>query len=282
MIVIREKDKLREIIRKVKGEKKIGFVPTMGYLHEGHLSLIRLARERCEFLVVSIYVNPTQFGPEEDYQEYPRDLARDLELLQREGVDLVFAPDNLYNPDHSTFVVEEELSQYLCGPFRPGHFRGVTTVVTKLFHLIEPDLAVFGAKDYQQAKIIERMVRDLDFDVELLIGPTIREGDGLAMSSRNEYLNPEERKRAIVLYRSLIRARELIEGGEKDPEVITDQMSKMIEREGGKIEYIEIVDPESLQPLKRIEGSALIALAVRIGKTRLIDNLLYRGQNGNR
>ena len=275
MRVIRSKAELRKIIKGVKGKRLIGLVPTMGYLHQGHLSLVRIARRRSQFLVVSIYVNPTQFGPGEDFKEYPRDLDHDLTLLEKEKVDLVFAPDDLYEKDHSTYVVEEKLAQGLCGRHRPGHFRGVTTVVTKLFNLIEPDLAVFGTKDFQQAKVIRRMVRDLDFDIEIILGPTIREPDGLAISSRNEYLTGDERRQATVLYRSLKEAKKMIEAGVRDPETIREKMAGMIEAGSGDIDYIEIVDPDSLDPITKIKDHALIALAVRIGRTRLIDNLLW-------
>lgn len=276
MKVIREKKDLRRVIRNIKGKRKIGLVPTMGYLHEGHLSLVRIGRQKSDYLVVSIFVNPTQFGPDEDLKDYPRDLNRDLELLSEEGVNLVFAPsdDEMYKADHSTFVDEEKLSQNLCGRFRTDHFRGVATIVVKLFNLITPDLVVFGLKDYQQARIIERIVRDLDYDIEIVAGPTIRESDGLALSSRNEYLSPDERKRAVVLYRSLKQAEKMIRDGIESPEQIYQKMREMIKEAGGRIEYVEIVDPVLLRPLDRIEEKTLIALAVRFGKSRLIDNLV--------
>lgn len=282
MTVVRKKTKLRQIIKDVKGKKVIGFVPTMGYLHEGHLSLIRIAKKKSDFLVVSIFVNPTQFGPDEDYKDYPRDLDRDLKLLKKEGVDLVFAPDeDIYKPNHSTYVIEQDLSRNLCGRSRPSHFQGVTTVVAKLFDLVNPDLSVFGAKDYQQAQIVKRMIRDLDFDIEVVIGPTIREDDGLAMSSRNEYLSPEEREKATVLYKSLKVAKRMVDRGVNDSEQIRHTIASMIDEVGGEINYIEIVDPDFLVPLARIKGEAIIALAVKFGNTRLIDNIKVRFQGDN-
>ncbi len=259
--------------------QKIGFVPTMGYLHEGHLSLIRIAKKMSDVCVVSIFVNPLQFGPNEDFNEYPRDLMRDKELLEKEGVDILFLPDEreMYPIDFCTFVEVEGLSDVLCGKYRPGHFRGVTTVVAKLFNIVKPDIAVFGEKDAQQAIIIKRMVRDLNFDVKIVTAPTVREEDGLAMSSRNTYLTPEQRKEAPVLYKSLLLARKLIEQGERDPEKIKKEMEKMIKENANcEIQYIEIVRKEDLKPLDRIEGEVLIALAAKFGRARLIDNITVK------
>ncbi len=264
--------------------KVIGFVPTMGALHEGHLSLIRIARERADVVVVSIFVNPTQFGPGEDYERYPRDLEGDLAKCEAEGVDVVFAPEvgDMYPEGFSTFVEVQGLTEELCGKYRPGHFRGVATVVAKLFNIVKPHFAVFGLKDAQQYFVIKRMVRDLNFDIEIVPGQTVREPDGLAMSSRNAYLTPEERRQAPVLYRSLLLARDLIlKEGVRDPEQVKEAMRQFIEREAplGRIQYIEIVDTDRIKPVKEIKGEVLIALAVFFGKARLIDNIILRVEN---
>ncbi len=256
----------------------IGFVPTMGYLHEGHLSLFRIARSKMDKLVVSIFVNPIQFGPNEDYAIYPRDEEGDIEKCRKEGVDVVFIPslEEMYPEDFSTYVEVKGLDEELCGRYRPGHFRGVTTVVLKLFNIVKPNLAVFGLKDAQQYFIIKRMVRDLNLDIDIIPGPTVREKDGLAMSSRNVYLNTEERKQAIHLYRSLMLAKELIEKGERNPKTIIEAMEKHLKENAplGRIQYIQIVDTKRLKPVDRIEGEVLVALAVFFGKTRLIDNII--------
>ena len=255
--------------------KRIGFVPTMGYLHEGHASLMRLAREHSDVLVVSIFVNPTQFGPREDFSKYPRDFERDEALCQREKTDIVFYPSaaDMYPSDSSVAVVEEKLSRGLCGASRPGHFRGVCTVVTKLFNIVQADIAVFGEKDGQQLRIIERMVRDLNFPVRIIRGPTLREPDGLAMSSRNSYLSPEERAQAICLRRALDRAEELYRQGERRTERIVAAMTEIIGRSpAARIDYIEIVDDASLEKATTLETACMVALAVFVGKTRLIDN----------
>lgn len=255
----------------------VGFVPTMGYLHEGHLSLVRRSKKDNDFTVVSIYVNPTQFGPQEDFARYPRDLPRDLALLEKEGTDIVFAPkdEEMYPQGFSTWVNVERITDRLEGAFRPGHFRGVATVVAKLFNIIEPTRAYFGQKDAQQAVVIKRMVKDLNMNVEIIVMPTIREPNGLAMSSRNVYLNPQERKSALVLYRSLLLAQELYQKGERDAEKIRAAMRELIQKEPlAKIDYISIADPEELDELKVIDRPALVSLAVRIGTTRLIDNIL--------
>ncbi len=258
--------------------KSIGLVPTMGYFHEGHLTLMRRAREENDFLVVSLFVNPTQFGPNEDYERYPRDFERDRKQAEKEGVDLLFAPsvEDMYPPEYATYVeVTGTLTSVLCGAKRPGHFRGVTTVVAKLFNIVKPHKAYFGEKDAQQLRVIKRMVRDLNFDVEVISVPTVRESDGLAMSSRNEYLSPEERKAALVLWRSLNLARSLVEAGERSADRIISEMRRLIESEPlARIDYIEIVDSETLEKVDRIEGEVLVALAVFIGTTRLIDNMV--------
>ncbi len=261
---------------RARGES-IGFVPTMGYLHEGHISLVRLAKERSDRTVVSIFVNPIQFGPQEDYERYPRDLERDLRILEDLGVDVAFVPSvgEMYPEGFCTYVHVEGLTEGLCGAFRPGHFRGVTTVVTKLFLAVKPHMAAFGQKDAQQAFVIRRMVRDLNMDVEIVVGPTVREEDGLAMSSRNTYLSPEERRQATVLYRALLKAKALVEAGERDPEAVVRAMEEVVgEAPSARAEYIEIVDTERLKPVSRIDGEVLVALAVWIGNTRLIDNMI--------
>ncbi len=253
----------------------IGFVPTMGFLHEGHLSLMRIAREKCDILVASIFVNPTQFGPNEDLDAYPRDFERDEALCGQEGVDVVFYPEpgSMYAVDASVWVDESTLSAVLCGASRPGHFRGVCTVVAKLFNIVQPDLAVFGEKDAQQLRIIERMVRDLNFPVEIIRGPIVREPDGLAMSSRNKYLTDAQRQSALCLRRSLALAQTLVDEGERDVSKIKQSMQELIEREPeAEIDYIELMNDETLTALDRVEAANLAALAVRIGQTRLIDN----------
>ncbi len=268
---------LNEISNLNKRCKTIGFVPTMGFLHEGHLSLIRKAREEAACVVVSIFVNPIQFGPGEDLGEYPRDLKRDIRICRDNGVDVVFSPalKAVYSKGFSTYVHVEGLTKYLCGESRPGHFRGVTTVVAKLFNIVRPDAAYFGQKDLQQAIVIKRMVRDLNMPVKIKVMPIVRERDGLAMSSRNLYLSPQERKQAGSLYKSLNLARDLYRKGERDPKKIIRRMKDMILREGSAgIDYISIVDIERLERLKRISGRALVAVAVRIGRVRLIDNII--------
>ncbi len=259
--------------------KTIGFVPTMGFLHEGHLSLMRLARERCDVLVTSIFVNPTQFGPNEDLDAYPRDFERDEALCAATGVDLLFypSPETMYASDASVWVDEESLSGGLCGAARPGHFRGVCTVVAKLFNLVLPDISVFGEKDAQQLRIIERMVRDLNFPVEIVRGPIVREPDGLAMSSRNKYLSAEQRKNALCLKRSLERAQEMAGAGERKVASLRAAMVELIGKvPEAEIDYIDFVDDASLEPVDELGESVLVALAVKIGATRLIDNAVLR------
>jgi len=278
MKIIRNVKEMRIAVEQAVGTgSRVGLVPTMGFLHEGHLSLVRKAGEISDFLVVSIFVNPTQFCPGEDFGSYPRDIPRDTELCRDEGVDVVFlpAPSEMYAEDQSACVQEMELSAGLCGPFRPGHFRGVTTIVAKLFNIVQPDIAVFGQKDAQQAKVIERMVRDLCFPVEIIIAPIVREPDGLAMSSRNRYLSPEDRGGAICIYRSLCLAERMYEEGTKNTDVIRKAMRELIEITPRiQIEYIETVDHQTLKPVGTIENTTLVAVAVRIGGARLIDNIL--------
>ncbi len=261
--------------------RTIGLVPTMGALHAGHLSLVKAAREETGFVVVSIFVNPTQFGPNEDLSRYPRPLQRDLELCEKNGVDLVFHPQPavMYPPDYRTFVEVTGLQDVLCGASRPGHFRGVATVVLKLFNLVQADRAYFGQKDAQQVRIIRQMVRDLNVPVEIRVCPIIREADGLALSSRNEYLGPEERRQATVLYRALSEARWRIEAGERDAAAVRQAMvEQIISAPSAVLDYAAVVDAVSLQALSRIEAErpVLLALAVRFGGTRLIDNMLIQ------
>jgi len=254
-----------------------GLVPTMGYLHEGHLSLVRRARQECQSVGVSIFVNPTQFGPHEDLEAYPRDEARDLRLLEAEGVDLVWLPpvEEVYPPGSQTWVEVEGLTQPLEGAHRPGHFRGVTTVVAKLFNAFRPDRAYFGQKDAQQALVIRRMTLDLLFPLEVIVCPTVREADGLAMSSRNAYLDPEERKAATVLYRALRAAQQAFEQGEREAESLRQTMTRVLASEPrAKVQYISVADPETLTELQGCVDRALLSMAVFIGRTRLIDNIL--------
>ncbi len=257
--------------------KKIGFVPTMGALHEGHLSLVRTAKQQCDLVVVSIFVNPTQFGPNEDFSKYPRTFERDCQLLEREGVDVLFAPsvDEMYGNSSSTYVTVEGLSNKLDGVSRPGHFRGVTTVVSKLFNIIKPDLAFFGQKDAAQVAIVRRMVSDLKISVEIVACPIVREADGLAMSSRNAYLNAEERKRALVLRRSLIAAEEAFTNGERRSSKLIESGLKVFAAEPAvRLDYFQVVDPETLESVEAISRPALVAVAAYVGTTRLIDNVI--------
>jgi len=256
----------------------IGLVPTMGYLHEGHLSLVRTARLECASVVVSIFINPTQFGPREDLAAYPRDLPRDLSLLESAGADLVWSPtpEIMYPPGYQSWVTVEEVTLPLEGGMRPGHFRGVTTIVAKLFNAVQPDKAYFGQKDAQQARVIQQMVRDLDIPVQVVVCPIVREPDGLAMSSRNAYLNPAERQSATVLSRALAAARSAWEAGERDADRLRQVMSATINAEPlARLQYVSCADPQTLQEIEgAIPGRALLSMAVFIGKTRLIDNLV--------
>jgi len=257
--------------------KTIGLVPTMGAFHEGHLSLMRRARAENDVVIVSIFVNPIQFARGEDFDSYPRDLQGDLAQAERVGVDLVFTPsaEAIYPDGFQTYVDVTEITDGLCGASRPGHFRGVTTIVTKLFNLIRAHRAYFGQKDYQQSAVVRRLVDDLNLDIEIVLLPTVREADGLAMSSRNVRLTPEERQAACVLSASLRLTEERVEAGERNTKVLLDEMRTMIETEPlARIDYVALCDPETLKPLDRIEGPILAALAVRFGETRLIDNLM--------
>jgi pantoate--beta-alanine ligase len=257
--------------------RRIGCVPTMGYLHAGHIALLERARRDGTFVVVTIFVNPTQFGPQEDFARYPRDEAGDLAKCQAAGAELVFIPDvaEMYRPNAVTTVGVAGLTETLCGPCRPGHFAGVATVVAKLFNIVQPDVAYFGQKDAQQLAVIRRMVRDLDFPIEIVGCPTVREPDGLALSSRNAYLSAEERPRALVLHRALCDAQARIAAGERGVDEVVRQMRRIAdEGRPTKIEYISVVDPDSLQIVRCIDGPVLAALAVWFGRTRLIDNLL--------
>jgi pantoate--beta-alanine ligase len=261
--------------------KRLGFVPTMGALHEGHLSLLRAAKTSCDVVAASIFVNPTQFAPNEDLAKYPRDFERDRTLLQKEGVELLFAPsvEEMYPAGATTWVTVEEISSRLDGRSRPGHFRGVTTVVAKLFHVVEPDAAFFGQKDAAQLAIIRRMVRDLNFPVEIVACPIVREPDGLAMSSRNAYLDPLQRKQALVLYRSLTKVKKLYDAGEREASKLAAVGSAEIaraevaEKKSVRLDYFEIVDPQGLEPVENVTKGALVVVAAYIGSTRLIDNL---------
>lgn len=267
-------------VAKAEG-KSISFVPTMGFLHEGHASLIREARKRGDVCVVSIFVNPAQFGAGEDFQSYPRDLERDSEIAVKNGVDVLFVPGagEMYPKGFQTYVNVEEISLPLCGASRPGHFRGVTTVVTKLFHIVKPDSAFFGEKDYQQLAVIRRLVKDLNMDVEIVGMPTVREPDGLALSSRNAYLSPAERKSALCLSRAISAALELYMSGERSVPLLRNEALRIIgEEPAARVDYVELRDGESLADVDTADDGTVLALAVRIGATRLIDNrMLGRG-----
>jgi pantoate--beta-alanine ligase len=271
---------MQEIAEGLRREgKKIGVVPTMGYLHAGHLSLVKIAREKSDVVIVTVFVNPTQFGPHEDFTKYPRDIESDAKRAESAGTDYLFVPstEEMYPKDYFTYVEVEGLTKTLEGKFRPTHFRGVTTVVAKLFNITRPHVAVFGQKDAQQAVVIQRMVKDLNFPIEILIGPIVREGDGLAMSSRNVYLSPVEREESTALVNSLRHAEKIIRGGERRTEIVIKEMRSIINAaRSAEIDYIAITDPVTLQdiPVLQTHGQTLISMAVRIGKTRLIDNLL--------
>jgi pantoate--beta-alanine ligase len=265
---------IRALRQKLSGT--VGFVPTLGFLHEGHLALVKQARMENSTVIVSIYVNPAQFAPREDFRAYPRDLNRDLALLRGEEVDIVFVPsdDEMYPPEFGSWVDVEKVTERLEGVSRPGHFRGVATVVAKLFNIVQPSRAYFGQKDAQQVVVIKRMVADLNMGIEVVVVPTFRESDGLAMSSRNMYLGPGERQAAAVLFKALTLAQQLGWGGEKDAEKIRRQMASLIQKEPlAQIDYVSIADAETLEELSLIDRPALASLAVRIGKTRLIDNM---------
>jgi len=278
MKAIKKIDEMRREVSSIKSRgMSIGFVPTMGYLHEGHLSLVRQSLQKADVTVVSIFVNPAQFGQREDFKEYPRDLNRDSEVLEKEGIDYLFVPeaDEIYPQGYKTYIEVHDLQDKLCGRSRPGHFRGVCTVVLKLFNIVNPDVSFFGQKDYQQAIILKRMVKDLRLEVKIEALPIIREEDGLALSSRNKYLTQEERKAALVLSKSLKEAQSMIEKGQRVSAAIIKGMKEIIGREPlVKIDYVEIVDMDNLDPVARIEKKALAAVAVFIGKVRLIDNTI--------
>jgi pantoate--beta-alanine ligase len=259
--------------------QSVGLVPTMGALHAGHASLIHAARAETGLVVVSVFVNPTQFGPNEDFTRYPRTWDQDIAVCTREGVDLIFAPEPeiVYPPGFRTYIEVHDMQDVLCGASRPGHFRGVATVVLKLFNMVQPDIAYFGQKDAQQARIIRQMVRDLDVPVRLRICPIIREPDGLALSSRNRYLDADQRRHAVVLHRALETARGLIDAGERDPAVVQQAMTRLIAATpGAALDYAAVVDYETLRQLERLRGEVLLALAVKFGATRLIDNILIQ------
>ena len=282
MKTITKAKEMHDVVKEEKSRgRSIGFVPTMGFLHEGHLSLVRESVRQAAVTVVSIYVNPTQFGPKEDFREYPRDMKRDNEILEAEGADYVFSPGNeeIYPEGYKTYVEVHDLQDTLCGRSRPGHFRGVCTVVLKLFNIIEPDIAYFGQKDVQQAIILKRMAQDLNLGVKIEVLPIVREEDGLALSSRNTYLDQEERKAARVLSQSLEEAQEMVRNGEQDSGQIVSRMKEKISKEPrAKIDYVKIVDMEKLNPVAKIENGALAALAVFVGKVRLIDNMILKGK----
>ncbi|NMA47304.1 MAG: pantoate--beta-alanine ligase [Lentisphaerae bacterium] len=276
MIILRSIAETRKALDEWRRQgRSIALVPTMGYLHEGHLSLVDEAKKHADRVVVSIYVNPTQFGPNEDLDKYPRDFAHDEACCQARGVDAVFYPDNavMYCPDHSCWVTEESLSQTMCGAARPGHFRGVTTVVLKLFNITQCNVAVFGRKDAQQALIIQRMVRDLNVPVSIIVAPLVRAPDGLAMSSRNKYLSSDERQRALSISAGLKQAAALFAGGERQAAALCELVSAGITKAGGNIDYVVVMDRDTLRPLTTIDRPAVLAVAAFFGKPRLIDNV---------
>src|SRR5262249_13437688 len=261
--------------------KRVGFVPTMGALHDGHLSLVRTARGQADVVIASVFVNPTQFGPNEDFSKYPRSPERDAAMLAAEKTDYIFLPsvEEMYPPGATSWVTVEGLSEKLDGGSRPGHFRGVTTVVAKLFSIVQPDLAFFGQKDAAQVAIVSKMVRDLNFDVRIVVCPIVREVDGLAMSSRNTYLTPEQRKHALVLYRSLMRVQFLVDRGETASDrLLVAGKQVMAEEPAVKLDYFEIVDRETLEPVNDVSAGALVAVAAYVGSTRLIDNIVVTGR----
>jgi pantoate--beta-alanine ligase len=271
----------RELDKERHNGKKIGLVPTMGYLHEGHLSLVDTARQNVDVVVMSIFVNPTQFGPNEDLARYPRDFARDEKLARERGVDYIFYPEvaEMYPEPYFTYIVTEQMAKVLCGVSRPIHFRGVTTIVAKLFNIIQPDVAVFGQKDAQQAIIIRQMVNDLNFPIHIIVAPIVREPDGLAMSSRNVYLSPEERRQAPVIHRALVEAAQAVAQGQTDADAIAAQIRRTILTTSlARIDYVEIVDDRTLTPVKIIAPGTFVAVAVYYGKTRLIDNVYLKAR----
>ncbi len=278
MEVAKTIESVRRLVKAAHGKgKKIGLVPTMGALHVGHVSLIEEAIKTCDFVVVSIFVNPTQFSPGEDFEKYPRPLKADLEICKKAGVHVVFAPtpEQMYPGENLTWVDVEKITEPLCGRSRPGHFRGVATVCAKLFNIVTPDIAFFGQKDAQQAIIIRRMVADLNMPLEIIVCPTVREPDGLAVSSRNQYLNKQQRQDATYIYKSLIKCQEIVKAGKIDAREVIAEMQKVLQQKSSiEIEYISIVDSESLEAIDRITGKVLVAIAVKLGSARLIDNIL--------
>lgn len=278
MEIARTIESVKALVNPARREgKTIGFVPTMGALHKGHISLIKAALDRTDFVVVSIFVNPTQFGPGEDFESYPRNLNADLGICEKAGVDVVFAPsaNQIYPRQNLTWVNVEKLSEPLCGRVRPGFFRGVATVCTKLFNIVQPDVAFFGQKDGQQAIVIKRMVQDLNMPLEIVVCPTVRETSGLAASSRNKYLNDDEKKDAALLYAALQDCRRMIDRHVRDSRTLKAEMQKVLSRSPAiNVEYISIVDAQSLEELEHVQGRVLIAVAVRLGPARLIDNIL--------
>lgn len=278
MEVAKTIDSARSLVRAARSKgKTIGLVPTMGALHIGHISLIEAAVKTCDFVVVSIFVNPTQFSPGEDYEKYPRPLESDLEICRNAGVHAVFAPEpeQMYPKENLTWINVEKITEPLCGRSRPGHFRGVTTVCTKLFNIITPDKAFFGQKDAQQAVVIKRMVDDLNMPLKIVISPTVREPDGLAVSSRNKYLNPQQRQDATYVYKSLMKFQEMVNTGKIDTHKIIAEMEKVLRQKSSiDVEYISIVDAETLEDIERVSGKVLAAVAVKLGPARLIDNIM--------
>ncbi len=278
MLVINYKDELRAALKQLRtAGKSIGLVPTMGYLHDGHRSLIHRARQDNGAVVVSVFVNPTQFGPNEDLEAYPRDAERDLALMRAEETDITFFPSarEMYPEGFTTYVqVEGPMTKVLCGRSRPGHFRGVATVVSKLFHLVAPDRAYFGQKDAQQVAVIQQMVRDLDFDTQIVACPTLREADGLAMSSRNVYLSELQRKQAPIIYQALLEARDIIAKGERNAAAIAQNIEKrLLTIDSAAVDYVSVADARTLAEIETLAGAVLIAVAVKVGRTRLIDNI---------
>jgi pantoate--beta-alanine ligase len=272
---IEEMQNISDCLR--KDGKRIGFVPTMGYLHEAHLSLVRKVKTLCDKVVVSIFVNPTQFGPGEDFERYPRNEEGDKAKLEREGVDFLFMPGNaeMYPPEYQTYVEVTKVSTGLCGEFRPGHFRGVATIVLKLFNIVNPHVAIFGEKDYQQLMVIKRMVKDLNLNIEIIPGTLMREKDGIAMSSRNTYLFSADREKAQGLYQSLQKGKELFDSGERRVSSIVKKVEEVLRsKDGIAVQYVEIRDAETLEKIDRINGPAVIAIAAMVGSVRLIDNLM--------
>jgi len=279
MIIASTIAEAREALRQLNpdGRKTVGFTPTMGSLHDGHLSLVRASREETDISTASVFVNPTQFGPEEDFESYPRDSERDRKLLQHEGVDLLFLPqpEEIYPGGFHTSVRVKKITENLCGASRPGHFDGVATVVTKLFNIIRPQRAYFGLKDAQQVRVVESVARDLNLDVEVRPMPIVREADGLALSSRNRYLSAEERQRAVCLSKGLFAAADLIEGGERDADLVVARIKELIAPDDElEIDYLSTVSWETLDELRDLSGTVLVAAAINLGQTRLIDNVI--------